>query len=434
MPKTKKPLFSRPFLSALMIIIPAMVLLLNLTANEKHYVMPEIKTWTTASGVPVIWLVHDEWTARDTIEIRILFNHGYSNDSKLSLTEFTFDFLLKDTLPLSTTYINDRLKPLAASVSYKVQSNKSELAFSIDGLPSLLNPSIELLSAWLPEPSFKLRTFANRENALKSSSPQKQQLLNATFGADVNNTSKTQFYDPIQMDDIHQTYQILQQHIDKIVVVGALPDVNTIKQNLNSITHGFSASLITSPVAQVQTKSLQTNEGRNLLESYGGLPLPTLNQPKEWFTLQFWATYFLQEVNKENNANHVELRIEVAQPLPWIWWRIQHAPPILQSPQTNPPLDDGTFYSKLLLDNMIPNADEFETTVELFQERMLQQSKQTIWWANIATQVTQGNTRQLESWINNYTHDLNNFSYKIYQQELVNLIKLNQLHEVQIRQ
>ena len=436
MSQAKKPLFSRPFLSALMVIIPAMVLLLNVTSKEKHYSMPDIYTWKTSTGIPVTWLTLDEWRPQDNLEIRILFNHGYSNDLKLSLTDATFELLLRDTLPLSTTSINDRLKLLGATIKYKVQSNRSELAITMDGHPSLLLPSLDFLNLWLPKPDFKQRTFSNWKHPDRQQSQIKQQLLNATFDTLSNHTSTRSFNESITIEDINNSYQELKKHVSKIVFVGSVSNIEEFKQQIDSISNSFS---VTAPMSNredpTQTMSLQANEGLNLVESYAAVAIPQLSQPKEWFTLQFWATYLLKEIHSDNIANHVELHIEASQPAPWIWWRIMHAPNILQS--SNYPIsgsDKLSYYSKTLLEQTLLEEDVFNTTVDLFQERMQQQSKQTKWWANIASNVSSGNEQALQNWINTYSLQLNEFSFTVYQEELERLIQTSRLHEVQIRQ
>ncbi len=431
MSKTRKPLFSRPFLSALMIIIPAMVLLLNLTAQDKEYPAPEIRTWTTESGVPVIWLNQYEWTSHDGLQMRILFNHGYSNDDKLSLTESTFDLLLRDTLPLSTTQINERLTPLAAKVNYKLQSNKSELAITIDNRHQLLQPSLDFLMEWLPAPTFKSRTFANWKNTHQEQSLKKAQLISAIYGDSVNDTA---FYEPIQLDDIRNSYQQLTQQVNSIIIVGALNKVEDMQRFTNNISANFNAVNNTPSKTANAEPSLQKAEGESLIESYGGLAIAPLTQPKEWFSLQFWATHFLQAVNDENPAHHVELHIEAAQPSPWIWWRIMHAPNVLQSENSEKDSSTEQYYSRPLLQQLTVDEDEFDDTLEIFQQRTLLQATRTEWWANIASQVVQSDTEQLQNWINQYGLELSEFSYDIYQQQRNSLLQIDQLHEVQVHQ
>ena len=431
MSESPQPLFSRPFLAALMVIIPLLVLLLNLSAAKVAYPVPSITTWQTSSGISVTWLTQDDWQSGQALELRLLFDQGYTHDSTQHLTDSTFALLLKDTLPLRTTGINQRFQPLGAKASYRLDADSSELAITLNSHPDLLAPSLALLTEWLPNPHFKERTFAKWQQSIRQDKDFTQQLLTSLYPQPPTDLAPNS--QAIRLNDIQQHYQALSQQLRAITIAGPLTDVEGFKQTLDRLTQSFSASRQQADFAFTMNPALQTNEGDTLRDSYAAIALAPVSTPAAWLSLQLWQKQFGAYLNADNNANHLQLTLELTPQRQWLWWRIKHAPQILLSDQAQQTPQDH-YYSRPLMTNFTLQAELFEPLFEKFTQQLAIASHTPAWWADIASQVTHGDTPALQQWVNTYSDALNSFTLATYKTHINALLQPQSIQEVQIRQ
>lgn len=427
MSKKSSPLFSKPFLAGLMVIITTMVWVLNMTSSNPNYPQPSVTSSTTESGIPLIWLNEKGWEKNAFIEVHFIFNQGFALDSKTQLTESMFNLLLKDTFPLSTTELNTRLKPLATNLDFHVGSHSSELIFKLPALPNLYTPSMRLLNDWIAQPNFKPRTFIRwqAQHTPEHFHPQRlyESIYQASFSENIN-------ADPVTLEEIASHFSQLKQRLRTIVILGNV-NVETFEPLLESLTKTFKTHLIQAPLPLSKTKSLTTTEGDEITTSLAGVGLTPIQTPQDWFSLQLWGRQLVQTVSALDSANNIQLRLELEKQQAWAWWRIQHAPSILQKEVI--PKHPADYFSNTFIENFSIDESQLSDRLERFRENLVLQSTQMSWWGHIATQVTYGDVVILERWIENYGKDIQTLTPRIYNTRIHELIQPQSFKEVQDR-
>ncbi|MCB5161788.1 hypothetical protein [Marinomonas algarum] len=168
MADTSKPLFSRPVLAAIMLFCTLAIWLLNLTAPNSALPTPNIDNTETASGIPIVWLTQDAWQQSDKLDVSLVFQ---TVDEDLSLAQTTFAMLMSDSLPLSTSPINQRLSPLAAQVSSHYEPGRQTISLTMSNELAYLRPTLSLVTPWLNKPDFKYRTLDRWQRQQKANDP-----------------------------------------------------------------------------------------------------------------------------------------------------------------------------------------------------------------------------------------------------------------------
>ena len=179
MNKNKKPLFSKPVLAGIMIFSTLAIWALNATA-PKSPTYPElnIESWQTDSGIPVIWLTQDAWKNTNKLKIRFSFKAPTQN---LALTDATLSLMLDDPLSLISSTINQRLSPLTANVSSYYDHEGQILDITANSAPQYLIPTLDLLTQWLTQPEFKVRSFDRWQRRPDSDLPSLYKMQHALF-------------------------------------------------------------------------------------------------------------------------------------------------------------------------------------------------------------------------------------------------------------
>lgn len=441
--RTNQALFSTPVLAALMILITLLVWVLNATAPAPRFPTPSIETWQTNSGIPVTWLNQDSWKSTNTIEIRLLLNHGRADDVRQGLTDATFDLLLLDTLSLSTSSINQRLEPLGAKVDYRVNEDDSELALTLNGNSQYLNPSMDLLSTWLNGPTFKPRTFArwqqNDNSYYLSPEGQLYQYLYPVL--DVSTLGNVMEEYSLSLQDIEQHYQQLINRVSKVVVVGNIANKIDFQQQLDAFTKSFKIAEnkhIVTPATQI---ALHTQDGKTLLNSYGAVAINHINNIDDWISLQIWLSYLFSQLNQAPETGYVQMHIQKSHLRQWAWWGVQYPQTLTDTNKQNssesmPTIKQDTYATKKYLAESLTKItkSEFEAILKSLKETIATQTESPSWWARIASQETsEQQPLTLETWLKNYATTLNEIDFNQYQKSIEKMVLQDSYQEIQMR-
>jgi len=439
MTKTNQALFSRPILAALMVIITLLIWVLNATAPAPRFSQAIMEVWKTQSNIPITWLDQEIWQGTNKLEIRIRFNHGRTDDTNQGLTDTLFSLLLLDSFPLSTTPVNKRLESVAASINYHVSEDDSELAITLNSEPDYLDASINVLSPWLISPDFKTRTFArwqqNQTSYYLSPKAQLSQHLYPT--ADTSLLGNVMQEYSLTIADIKTHHQALLHKIDKITVVGHLPDKEAFKQQLETLTKKLIPIGSEGTVNSTSHIALHTQVGDTLRQSHGALAINELKSVADWISLQIWLSFFLEQLNQDTEIEYAQLHLEKSHIRQWAWWSVQYHQNVLQaSSDKRSTIEQGTYATKnIVLDSLKTMTESrFDSLLASLQEKISIQSQSPTWWARIASQETpkqQG--LDLDNWLANYSVDLQEISFQQYKKSIDKIIAKDSYQEIQIR-
>ncbi|OUR84453.1 hypothetical protein A9Q77_01520 [Marinomonas sp. 42_23_T18] len=443
MKKSDKPLFSKPVLAGLMIFISLMVLVLNLTAPPSKYPKALLESWQTSNQIPITWINQESWQGSNKLELRIRFSHGRKQDKKLGLTDALFALLMLDTLPLSTSPINQRLADVTTQLAYHVSNQESELAITLNSEARYLDASMAILIPWFNQPNFKNRSFQNWQ---QSHNPyylsNKAQLEQALFPKN-NSQPLDGVLDEysLNLQDIKRHYQYLLSSIDQITIVGDLSDPSRVKGYLTQLTQNTTYSATLAKLAIANTNSLQTEVGAQLIQSHGAFAFDTITTAKDWISLQIWLPYYLSKLKKASAPSYVQLHLESSPQMQWAWWSIQHEQSVLQSADqlaSNNTKQDK-YFSKTILTQSINrlSEDSFDNALIRYQDKLANHVLSPSWWARMASQETLSGIGMsglsLEQWNNNYADAVNDLSYSDFNASIARLVLSSSLQELQQR-
>lgn len=435
-----KPLFSKPFLAALTILVTLLIWLLNLTAPTPRYPQMQLESWQTESGVPITWLNQEAWQGTNKLEVRIRFNHGRVNDDQQGLTDALFALLLLDTFPLSTTSVNKRLETLGAKVNFHVSEDDSELAITLNSEGAIFDSTLETLSSWLQAPDFKTRSFIRWQNSAPphNLSPKAQLTQQLYPVEDMSTLGNLMQEYSLTLEDIQAHYKSLLYKIDKIILVGNLPDKQSLQQHLDILTSNLRTANSRHKVVEATQPALHTQEGAILLQSHAAASIKPLHNVKDWISLQIWLPFFLLELNQKPNIEYAQLHLERSHLRQWIWWSVQYQQSVLQSSDGNAlSVEQDAYATKELFLQSIHNMDEssFDERLAVLQDKIATQSLSPTWWARIASQETPAPQKlNLATWLESYSEALERMSFQDYKSSIDRIVNQHSYQEIQLRE
>jgi hypothetical protein len=435
MPDNNKPLFSRPVLAAVMLICTLAIWLLNLTAPNSKLPTPQVETWATTSGIPVIWLKQAQWQDSDKLEIRFAFNAASTNST---LMQTTLAMLMSDSLPLSTASINQRLTPLAARASSYYDHERQVIGITLSSEERYLVPTLSLLTNWLQAPDFKRRTFANWQRQQQANPPIQHELeqvlfFDKTHPQDETNTST------ISLTQVADYYQSLKFSATAIYIVGDIPPTSKplIQNAIDTISQDYRLATTSTNITQYAPLSttIQQNEGE-LWQTRSAIALAPIMSVKDWISLQIWGTDLVTTLNQQPHINFVQLELTLSPQRPWAWWNIQYGNDLTKA--SSETIDQAKRFinaKSLVFIEQVPSANEsktFHSLLDQFKQQLEQQTLSPTWWSDIATKVTDKNgPLTLEEFADHYQDAVDNFTIEEYQSALKNLLKPSSYQEIQ---
>lgn len=443
MKKSDKPLFSKPVLAGLMIFISLMVLVLNLTAPPSKYPKVQLEYWQTENQIPITWVNQASWQGSNKLELRIRFSHGRKQDRKLGLTDAVFALLMLDTLPLSTSPINQRLSAVTTKLTYHVSHEESELAITLNSEPNFLKSSMGILIPWFNQPDFKNRTFQNWQ---QGHSPyylsNKAQLEQGVFPQpdSLPLDGVLEEYS-LTLQDIKLHYQTLLGEVDKITIVGNLTNPSAIQGYLAQLTKNTTYSPMSSSTKIADKVGLHTQVGPQLVQSHGAFAFNTISSATDWISLQIWLPHYLSQLKKTSKPSYVQLHLESSPQQQWTWWSIQHEQNLLLEPgQNTVKHQQDEYFSKPVLQDAISSLtqDNFELALTRYQDKLANYVLSPSWWARMASQETRNQADEsglnLEQWNNSYEEVIKDLSFNDFNASIRRLVLTSSLQELQQRQ
>jgi hypothetical protein len=399
---------------------------------------PHIETWTTTSGIPVIWLKQEQWKNSNKLEIRFSFR---SVTTDTTLIQTTLAMLMSDSLPLSTASINQRLTPLAARASSYYDHENQTIGLTLSNEPKYLIPTLTLVSNWLKNPDFKHRTFDNWQRQHQSNLPAKHQLEQVLF-LDKNKQKDISKMANVSLEQVSNYYHSLKTSAASIFIVGEMsPDAKqTVQGAINLISQDYrlsktsAESILYEPLSTV----IQKNEG-DLWQTRSAMALMPVSSVKEWISLQFWGADLVSTLNKQQHIDFVQLALTLSPQRPWAWWNIQYGDK--ETAVSNEPSGEKNRFinaKSLIFVEQVPSVKDekaFQTRLDTFKQQLEQQTLSPTWWSSIATQVTHEDGQlTLEQFANSYQEAMDSFSMEDYQTALKHLLKPSSYQEIQVYQ
>ncbi len=444
MSDNSKPLFSRPVLALVMLLCTLAIWMLTLTAPSADLPTPEIENWQTQSGVPVVWLKQKEWDKGDKLEIRFVF---HTTNAEKSLNQATFAMLMSDSLPLSTATINQRLAPLAASVSSDTKHDQATLGLTVSNQSQYLMPTLTRVATWLQQPEFKQRTFERWQRQSDNSSILQKSIEDQLF----TNKNLDTKHASITLNKVIEHHQSLLSSLSTIYIFGGLPEQAkpAIDAMLNAVSqHSITKEQPDEPTEnQLSTRHISSNLANNttldtnqtppsiLWQSRSAVALSPLTSVQDWMTLQIWGSDLVSTLNKQTHIDFTQLALTLPSKQPWAGWNIQYATHLV--PQETEQEEKLTAESFVFADNLpsIKDKKRFETLFDTLVEQLEQQALSPTWWSYIATQVTQENSPlSLEDFAKSYKEAVDTFSLESYQTALNRLLLPSSYQEFQVYQ
>lgn len=462
MNKNKKPLFSKPVLAGIMIFSTLAIWALNATA-PKSPTYPElnIESWQTDSGIPVIWLTQDAWKNTNKLKIRFSFKAPTQN---LALTDATLSLMLDDPLSLISSTINQRLSPLTASVSSYYDHEGQILDITANSAPQYLIPTLDLLTQWLTQPEFKVRSFDRWQRRPDTDLPSLYKIQQALFvqnDAPENNQQPGQNYAEQQRSvtrkQVSHYYTQLTQQVSRITLVGNMDRATeqTIKTRLNQITQGFKPA---TPVANtltiahsntwVDTKTPQENASQSQGQSQNGIALAPIRSVQDWISLQIWGADLVSTLKQQENIAYIRLNLILSPTHPWAWWRIQYTSRTNTIKATNAaengvanktdsansarPMTPKDAIDIEKLPSVI-DKKRFESLFTSFKTQLNEKTQSPDWWSTLITEVTQpGGAITPTMFTQNAQNAIDTFTQEDYQKALKHLLITTSYQESQV--
>ncbi len=438
MSDSNKPLFSRPVLAAIMLFCTLAIWLLNLMGPSSKLPTPHIETWTTTSGIPVIWLKQEQWKNSNKLEIRFSFR---SVTTDTTLIQTTLAMLMSDSLPLSTASINQRLTPLAARASSYYDHENQTIGLTLSNEPKYLIPTLTLVSNWLKNPDFKHRTFDNWQRQHQNNLPAKHELERVLF-LDKNKQQDISKMANVSLEQVSNYYHSLKMSAASIFIIGEMsPDAKqTVQGAINLISQDYRLSKTSAEAILYEPLStvIQKNEG-DLWQTRSAMALMPVSSVKEWISLQLWGADLVSTLNKQQHIDFVQLALTLSPQRPWAWWNIQYGDKVT-AVSNEPSGEKNRFINakSLIFVEQVPSVmDEkaFQTRLDTFKQQLEQQTLSPTWWSSIATQVTHEDGQlTLEQFANSYQEAMDSFSMEDYQTALKHLLKPSSYQEIQVYQ
>lgn len=442
---SKKPLFSRPVLAVIMVLSTFAIWALNLTSSGNKLPTPHIETWTTSSNIPVTWLEQDSWKGSNKLELRFVFN---APSSAPMLTQATLAILMSDSLPLSTSSINQRLAPLAAKASSTFHHEGQTIGLTLNNEKSYLIPTLSLITQWLKKPVFKPRTLENWQSMQKDGQQIRHTLEHTLF---YNKESSEMASDkPVKMtaEQLAKYYQTLQNQVSGIYIVGYM-DKETqtlLKKSLDDLSQVFkvSSSHQDSLIPETQSLTIRENNGEQIWQTQSAIALSPLNSTQEWISLRLWGTDLVQTLNQQDYVDFVQLTLTLSPQHPWAWWSIQHKnKSLLETPNSiTTTLSESATQDlppkAFIFVEQVPSANNskaFNMLFDHFRKQLATQVLSPTWWSNIATQVTSPDSQlTLTQFANSYNKAVDTYTQDDYRNALIRLLKTSSYQEIQVLQ
>lgn len=427
----KKPLFSRPALAALMVLSTLVIWVLNLTAPTNPFPTMNVTTWNTTSGIPVIWLSQESWQNTNKLELRFSFNN---NSQDTALTKATLALLMSDSLPLSTSTINQRLAPLSAKVSSYYDLESQTIGLTLNSELNYLSPTLDILKQWLPSPIFKPRTFDRWSRQEKISTTQ---LGPAKTLFPYTQSKKNTPPATITLDAVNQYYASLQQNTAAIFIIGNMtePTKTAIKTTLDTLSKHF---LLTTNHSETAPDRQINNTTRPSLNTSLIKPqiiaLTPLSSVKEWISLQIWATDLVNTLNNQTSIDDTKLNLTLSAKHPWAQWKIQYADQQQSVNKNTHSMADITI--KNFTDpSKIPSVNDkkrFTLLLANVKKQLKQNALDPSWWSKLAATSTQEGSRlTLEQFAKHYQGAINTFNQDDYKAALKTLFITSSYQEIQ---
>ena len=426
---SKKPLFSRPVLAVIMVLSTLVIWVLNLTAPATPFPTPAVTTWKTNSGIPVIWLAQDSWKGSNKLELRFAFKR---NSQTPSLTSATLSLLMGDSLPLSTSTINQRLAPLAAKVSSYYDQESQNIGFTINSEPTYLAPTLDIINQWLPSPEFKARAFERWHRQENKSQSIQQELEQKLFPHQI--TTKTQ---TITLAAISNNYKQLTHQTTAIFVIGNMTKQTqkAIKASLNHLSQKL--ALATNDTDSIiNTKSTSTSQhgqGATLIETQSAIAITPLSSVKQWLSLQVWGTDMVNTFNSQNDVNEAQLYLTLSAEHPWARWIIHYTN---KTPRKKTPANVRMTARSFIDNTQIPSIHDkkrFTLLLKSVKNQLAQSTLNPSWWSNLATTTTQENsTLTLAQFAKTYQNAIDTFNQDDYKAALNSLFITSSYQEIQV--
>lgn len=434
MPVSNKPLFSPPVLAAVMVLCTLAIWLLNLTAPSSKLPTPSLETWHTTSNIPVTWLKHANWETGDKLEIRLVFR---SKEHNARLVQTTLAMLMSNSLPLSTSSINQRLSPLAAKVSSYYDHESQIIGLTLSNQSQYLNPTLTLVSNWLKQPDFKLRTFEQWQRQHSNTEASKHTLLQALFN------SEHGMEKGIKLTDIQDYYYQLQKSAAHIYIVGHLPEQirPSVEEALNQISLDYQVAdhenLILNDIQESHVIELNKKASSQLWQSQSAIALAPMTSIKEWISLQIWGADLVSTLNNQAHIDFVQLGLTLSALQPWAGWNIQYAEKLIVGNTQSTEEQTGKRFSanSFIRRDNIPSMNDrarFADLFSRFKDQLEQQTQSSTWWAYMATQVVhEQGTLSLKDFIGSYKEAIDTFTIDDYQNIIETLINADSYQEIQ---
>lgn len=433
----KKPLFSRPVLAAIMVCSTLLIWVLNLTAPASPFPTPNVRTWTTTSGIPVIWLNQEQWKNTNKLALRVLFQR---TSQDLPLADATFSLLMGDSLPLSTSTINQRLAPLTAQVSSYYDHEIQSIGLTLNSEPAFLAPTLDIIDQWLPNPAFKDNALDRWQRQVNDSLTT-QTDLEARLFKDKHAARQPLQAASISINDIRKHYQTLTQHTAAFVIVGDMSKETqaSIKTSLNSLSANWkeakpepsSLTIATNNAPEKPTKAV------NLIETRSMMALHPLSSVQQWLSLQIWGADLVDTMSHQTNIGYVRLNLTLSAQHPWARWRVQHTHDILvdsaktgttNMAPTQPFIDVAQLPS-------VQQKKRFEQLFSNLKNQLKQKAIDPSWWSNMAATTVQPNSQlTLEQFAKSYQNAIDTFNQDAYSAALKQLFIASSYQEIRVHQ
>ncbi|TPE53979.1 hypothetical protein FJM67_06130 [Maribrevibacterium harenarium] len=413
--KTDRPLFSRPVLAVIMVASTLAIWLLNMTAPTPRLLIPELSRWQTESGVNLIWLEHADWQEGDKMVISLEFN---APDQGL-VTEALLALLLKDSLPLSTATLNQRLTAVATKVTSQHNNERQRFTITVSSREDYFNGAMKTLTTWWQQAQIKPRSLSQwqQQRPQDTAAQQLELLLGSSPSIPV-----------ISVDDLQQALSQLCHSLERIVIAGAVP-----AERKEQIAQALVQAFVVAPILETTTQSKSPLSASTVelgtghwQQSLGAIMLPPLTTPEQWLALQIWIADALQQQKLTLQADIATWQLVLAPVAPTIQWRV-----LIPAGQEY----DPTLYQRWIDKDKLPSLtdrDAFNRLKEQLQLSLEQHSQDPAWWGTSMLELSR--LTGYEAIANELVSALTSLDQATYQRHITQLVTLDSLQQVQVFQ